>query len=241
MNKAKNKLRCIHRHTIDEHPSCFYKGLIKYPTDKLFEKYSGQLWYNYPDYRIGYLDIEVDNLNADFGTVLSWCIKEKGGELYSSVITKKELFGEIDVDKRLVKELIKTMKKFKIIIGYNSTNFDLPYIRTKALRYNFDFPGFKLVKNSDDSFSNVPELFHFDLYFTVRSKLRLSSKSLANVCDYLKIPGKTPIDKDVWRLAKYGNEQALKTVLEHNRYDVIILEKLHELLEPIRKWIRTPL
>lgn len=241
MKNAKKKLRCIHRHTINEHPHCFYKGLIKYPTDKLFEKYSGQLWYNYPDYRIGYFDIETDNLKADFGTVLSWTIKERGGDIYWSLITKEEIFSETDVDKRLIEEFIETVRKFKIIIGYNSTLFDLPFVRSKAIRYNLDFPGFRLTKNPDGSFSNMSELFHFDLYYTVKSKLRLSSRSLRNVCNYFNIPGKTMIDSDIWRLAKYGNSDALQEVLKHNKADVIILEKLHELLEPIRKWIRTPL
>lgn len=96
-------LRCIHRHTLDEHPSCFAKGLIKYEfkDDREWERVTGIPWYQYPGYRIGYFDIETDNLNADFGTVLSWCVKLKDDKVTSSVVTKKELFNGTS-DKRLV-------------------------------------------------------------------------------------------------------------------------------------------
>jgi DNA polymerase elongation subunit (family B) len=220
------ELRCIHRHTIEEHPSCFYKGLIKYEfkNDREWERVTGIPWYQYPGYKMGYFDIETDSLFADFGTVLSWCFKLKGGETKKSVITKKEIFNG-DYDRRLIKEFIDELKNYKIIIGYNSTNFDLPYMRAKALHYGMDFPGYG-------------ENYHWDLYYTVKSKLRLSRKSLDNACDYLNIKGKTPIDKDIWRRAKYGDAKALDKVVEHNIGDVNILEELHDKLGFTRKWIR---
>lgn len=219
-------LRCIHRHTLDEHPSCFAKGLIKYEfkDDREWERVTGIPWYQYPGYRIGYFDIETDNLNADFGTVLSWCVKLKDDKVTSSVVTKKELFNGTS-DKRLVKEFVEEIRKYKIILGYYSTNFDLPFMRAKALHYGLDFPEYG-------------ELYHWDLYYTVKSKLKISRKSLDNACDYLNIKGKTPIDKGVWRRAKYGNPLDLAKVLEHNIGDVNILEELHNKLGFTRKWIR---
>ena len=488
-------LKCIHRHTIDSHPRCFAKGLIKYDfkDDREFERLTGVPWYQYPKYKIGYLDIETDGLKADFSTMLSWAIKEKGGAVTTGVITKEELFNGV-YDKRLIKDCIDEMRKYAIICTYNgcvepghkvlmsdlswklvedlvkgdkllafeeevidhksrqlvesevvhntpierdcyeitlesgekivatgdhpwlvqlglsssktgywvwrtteellrnmafkrntvrltkmfnvwekdtsyeggylaaffdsegsvsqslrndreregytltvaatqhtgknggisnrvgeyldllgvshresyydknspeqvsitisgkksdrleflgrfglskkakldisklgraeskghvgivsivpvgkrvvcglgttsktyildgygshNTRFDIPYLRTKALHYGLDFPGYG-------------ELYHFDLYYTVKSKLNLSRKSLDNACDYLGIEGKTPISKDVWRRAKYGDTDALNQVLEHNIPDIEILEKLHDKLEFTRKWIRS--
>jgi len=223
----KNKiLRCIHRHTIEEHPACFVKGLIKYDfkDDREFERITGIPWYQFPGYKIGYFDIETDNLFADFGTVLSWCIKLKDGDITSSVITKEEIFSG-DLDIRLIEEFVYEANKYNILIGYNSTNFDLPYMRAKALHYGLDFPSYG-------------DIYHWDLYYTVKSKLRLSRKSLDNACDYLNIKGKTPIQREVWRKAKYGDKKALSIVLEHNKGDVVILEKLHDTLDFTRKWIR---
>ena len=223
----KIELRCIHRHTIEEHPSCFARGLIKYDfkNDREFEKLTGIPWYQYPEYKIGYLDIESDGLKADFATMLSWAMKEKGGTVTTDVITKEELFSGKE-DRRLVESVIEEMKKYRIVVTYYGTYFDIPFIRSKALHYGIEFPEYA-------------SFYHWDLYFTVKSKMNLSRKSLDNVTDYLGISGKTHIDKEAWRKAKYGDPEALKEVVRHNIPDVVILEQLHEKLEPFRKWIRT--
>jgi len=224
---SKKVLRCVHRHSIESHPQCFKKGLVKEPNlvANLWSKRTNDPWYTYPGYRIGYFDIETDNLNADFGTVLSWCIKQKGGEIKYDVVTKEELFNG-DLDRRVVNSFVEELKQYNIIIGYYSALFDGPYMRAKALHYGIPFPGYG-------------DLYHWDLYFTVKSKLKISRKSLDNACDYLGIVGKTPIDKDFWRKAKYGDKESLDYVLDHNKGDVVILEELHDKLDFTRKWNRT--
>lgn len=224
--KYSKELRCIHRHSIEEHPACFAKGLIKWPNDRVFSRLTDENWFNYPGYKIGYLDIEVDNLDADWGMILTWCIKEKGTDkLYTGVITKEEIFNE-KYDKRIVEELVNALGNFKILVGYYSTNFDMPFIRTRALHYGLEFPGYG-------------DLYHWDLYYTVRNKLKLSRNSLDNATNFLGIKGKTPIEKGIWRRAKFGDEKALEDVLEHNIQDCIITEKLHDKLDFSRKWIRS--
>lgn len=234
--KKSNVLRCVHRHTIGEHPQCFAKGLVK-QTTKVINKEKIEIpWYQEPGVKIGYFDIETDNLNADFGTLLSWAIKEKNGPCLVDYITRDDLFNGVymlggltsligGVDYRIVKSFVDAAKKFDILVGYYSTGFDFPFMRAKALRYNLDFPGYG-------------ELYHWDIYYTVKSKLKISSKSLANACDYLGIVGKTPLDKNVWRAAKYADPEAIKKVVEHNIGDVEITEKLHDRISFARKWIK---
>lgn len=228
MVKITKYLRCIHRHSIETHPACFAQGKLDYEftSDKEWEKITGSPWYTYPDYKMGYLDIEADGLKTDFATMLTWCIKERGGKIVSGVIRKDELFDEIDVDRRLITDLSTELSKYKIIVTYFGTRYDLPFIRTKAMRYNLP-----LLEYGDT--------YHFDLFYTVRAKMNLSRKSLDNACDYLGIKGKTEIDKESWRRAKYGNKAGLAEVLNHNEGDVNILEQLHEKLIPYRKWIRS--
>lgn len=218
------KLFCKHRHTVEDHPACFAQGEISYESVKEFERKTGMPWYKYPGYKIGYLDIEVDNLKANFGTMLSWAIKEREGNVTYDAITKDELF-EGTVDERIVKSLIDELKKYRIIVTYYGTGMDIPYIRTKALFYGIDFPGYG-------------ELYHWDLYYTVRNKLQLSRNSLAVATEYLGIVGKTPLKAEIWNRAKYGDPEAIDNVVEHNIGDVEILEELHNRLAPFRKWIK---
>ena len=233
------QLRCVHRHTIKEHPACFAQGRVKdnqpleLNTDmvRILEGKKNKkvrdltLWYQKPGTRIGYLDIESDGLKADFSTMLTWCIKEKDGPIAYDVIQKRDLFRGI-ADRKIVQSIVDEISKYNIIVTYFGKVFDIPYIRTKAIHYGIDFPAYQ-------------EIAVWDLYFAVKSKLNLSRKSLDNVCDYFGIVGKTPLDKDTWRIAKYGDPEAIQKVLVHNMGDVSITEELHNKMNPFMKWIKT--
>jgi uncharacterized protein YprB with RNaseH-like and TPR domain len=231
-------LRCIHRQDIRHHPNCFNKGLVKYPKE---EK---ETWYEHFESKIGYLDIETDNLKADFSTMLTWCIKERDGRITYDVVTKKELFDGLG-DERIVKSCVDELSKYDIICTYFGKVFDIPFLRTKSLHYNLPFPGFttefSVSKTGRDVVRTSPDIYHFDIYFLAKSKLCLSRKSLESVCDYLNIKGKTPIDREIWRRGKYGDPDALRDILSHNKGDVEILERLHKKLEDHSKWIKSPL
>jgi len=241
MKFINNLLRCVHRHDIDHHASCFLAGKVNQDqANTLYEK-NGKPWYHLDGLKIGYLDIESDGLKADFSTMLSWCIKEKDGPVTFDAVTKDELFSGVS-DQRIVESCVNEMLKYKIIVTYYGTGFDVPFLRAKALHYNQYFPSYineeQLLKNGNTKIVTVPELYHFDLFYVVKSKLCISRKSLDNACDYLGIPGKTPIDKEMWRRAKYGDPAALNEVISHNVGDVEILEQLHNRLEPFAKFTR---
>ncbi len=223
----KNIFRCIHRHPANEHPACFAQGKV---LDKrpMYEQINHP-WYKANGSRIGYLDIEADGLKADFSTMLSWCIKERDGETYYDVITQNDMLERKgDADKRIIESLVNTLSNFNIVVTYYGGDFryDLPFIRTKAIHYGLEFPGWKA-------------LFQYDLYAVVKQKLCLSRNTLDAACDYFGIVGKTPILKSAWRNAKYGDKEALEEVLSHNKGDVEILEALHKKLEPFKLWSKT--
>ena len=206
------ELRCIHRHTEKTHPNCFKNGLIK------------QDWW--AGKRIGFLDIETTDLKADIGFMLSWCIKpldEK--KILFDMIDKKDMFNGV-FDRGLTESLVDAMKSFDIIGTYYGTGFDIPFIRSRADYHRIDFPEFGSI-------------YHWDLYFRVRSKYKLHRCSLAAITAFLDIPGKTPLDISVWFKAKYGDREALKNILEHNRQDVLILESLYKRIGKYSKWNRS--
>ena len=176
----------------------------------------------------GFLDIETTNLNADFAFMLTYFIKTKGKDEYrSNKITKEEIQSGV-LDKRLVGELIEDMKKYKKLYTYYGTRFDIPFIRTRALTWGYDFIPYGLI-------------FHQDLYFLARNKLRLSHNRLANVSDLLGVDGKTHLDGKLWMLAATGNEEAIQYIFDHNKGDVDILEKDYNKLKMYASVSRTSL
>lgn len=178
--------------------------------------------------RVGYLDIETDNLNADVGVMLSYYIKTRGKEEYfCDCITAKDLKAKdkFTIDKRIIQKLIDDMKKFDIIVTYYGTGFDIPFIRARALKHNLNFPEYGAYT-------------HIDLYYIARSKLKITRKSLDNVCRLLGIKGKTHVDMSVWFNARYGDVKSLKYIMDHNKWDVVILESAHKKLEKFTAGLR---
>jgi uncharacterized protein YprB with RNaseH-like and TPR domain len=221
------EVRCIHRHTIGEHPNCFAEGLV---IDKRSEVEKKTPWYMVEGLKIGYLDIESDGLKADWSTMLTWAIKQKGGSVVYDAVTKDELFAGTQ-DRRIIASCIDEMRKYDLICTYYGTGFDLPFLRTKALRYNLDFPHYYF-----DGDKLIHELSHFDIYYLIKSKLNLQRKSLDAACEFLGIVGKTEISKEAWRKAKYGDNEALLEVIRHNIGDVRILEQLHDRVSVFSKY-----
>jgi len=220
-------LYCEHRHTIDSHPHCFLMGNVGTKISNMYAKFTGKPWYTYPGYKIGYFDIEVDNLRADYGTMLTWTIKGKGSDKFvTGKITQKELFNGT-TDKRIVEEFIKEMQEYAILVGFYSSRFDIPYVRTRALIHNVEFPPYGRP-------------YHFDLYYTVRNKFALSRNGLGRAVEVLlpEEEGKTHCSASTWALAKYGNPIAIDEILEYNKQDVAVTEKLHDRISPFATWPR---
>jgi len=167
--------------------------------------------------KVGILDIETFTFNfkADMGIMLTYCIKELDGKIISNKITPSECKLSSDNDKRLMKDLIKDLDGFTRLIGHYSTYFDIPFLRTRAIYYNLDFPIYKSIYSTDT-------------YFILKNKFSLRSKSLRHACNFFGIPSKDhEFDFDHWYRAAKGSKKDIDYVLAHNKEDVISTELLY--------------
>ena len=208
--------RCEHRHSEESHPNCFRQGRLK----KI------QWWKE--GYSIAFLDIETSHLKANLGFMLSWSIKYRNGKLKHDLITKDDIMSG-DFDKRIVGTLLEELdRNIDIAVTYYGTGFDIPFLRSRVLHWGHLFPDYG-------------SKFHFDLYYRVRSLLKLHRNSLDSACAFFGIKGKTPIRIETWNKARYGDKKALKEVMVHNDGDVKILEELFSRLEDYSKWTKRSL
>jgi len=190
------KFHCVHRHTGLDYPECYDQAHGK-------------------SEKVGFLDIETSNLNADFGIVLSWCIKEEGGRVIKRIITSDEIRQHI-YDKNLLKDFCQQARQFSRLITYYGTRFDIPFLRTRCLFWNLPFPVYK-------------ELNHSDAYIIMKHRFNLHSKRLGVVAPFFKIPAKEhPLNPEIWFRCMSGDKRALAFVLTHNTEDVVSLEGLWE-------------
>ena len=195
--------KCEHRHNGLSHQKCYER----WKREQVKE---------------GYLDIEVTNLAANFGYVLSWFIKTRGKDEFKYGVVDKKDVDKGDFDKTIIQQCIEALNEYDRVYTYYGTRLDIPYLRTRALYHNLSFPLFGMIK-------------HTDLYYHVKSRLKINSNRLETACRTLGIEGKTHLDGKKWMQASCGNKDALNYVVDHNKWDVIILEKLHERLEDYYK------
>lgn len=192
---ARSFFRCFHGHDGLSHPNCYSeeKGIKE---------------------KLGFLDIEASNLNADFGFVLSYCIKIEDGEVITNLIKPEEITNGT-FDTRLMKELCDHIRGFDRILTYYGARFDIPFVRTRCIFHKIPFPVYQEVK-------------HTDVYDIAKRKLNLHSKRLGVICDFFDIPAKGHSMKPaIWNRCCAGHMPSLNYVLTHNIEDVECLETLY--------------
>jgi uncharacterized protein YprB with RNaseH-like and TPR domain len=193
---------CKHRMPYQQHPNCFRQEILN--NDKPIKR--------------GFLDIEFVNFKANYGCILTYAIKVQGkNKYYTGKLDKKLDLEDYKFDKRIVSDLVSDIKKFDEIITFYGTRCDIPYIRTRALKYGFDFPFYGYVK-------------HKDIYFLAKFKLSLSSNSLETVCQLLGVKGKNHMNPDMLLKGLLGHEKSLNDIMIHNLRDVRITEKAYNRL-----------
>jgi len=212
-------IRCEHHHDYLTHPSCIFKMMA--------EGIDKPQWYK--DATIGYLDIETSNLNPTFGVMFSWAIQDKDGAIHSDMmsVSKGDFHWSVQ-DSRVVRNLVKQIANYNIIITFYGSRFDIPFLRSRAMKWGCLFPGYGSV-------------LQLDMYYVCRSKLNLHRGSLKAVSRFLGIEGKDDIEPDLWVKALFGHKESIDLIHEHNVWDVKVLQEVHKRMEPYIKGTRTSL
>lgn len=166
-------------------------------------------------------DLESTHLKADFGTLLCvgyrWLHEKK---VHCLAITDYDSFkNNATDDRKLLVDFIKVLDEADIIVTYYGKCFDWPYLQAKSLEYGM---------------GPLPTIPHVDLYFTVKSNMCISRKSLANVSEYLCLDAKkTPVLGRVWKRAMTGHHGSIKYIVRHCIADIELLVELYEKLRPL--------
>lgn len=190
---SRARFTCRHRHNGLSHHQCYEAA--------------------HPAERIGFLDIEATSLNASFGFMLTYCIKPLGGPVLKRAVQRKDILSG-KFDRGLCQQFIEDATQFDRVVTYYGSRYDVPFIRTRCLTHNLDFPA-------------MGSVFHTDAYYAVRARLKLHSNRLEAACTALGIPSKGhKLSPMVWRDAGTGEKKALAHVLAHNVEDVESLEAL---------------
>ena len=200
--------RCPHRMNGYTHPRCYDR-------------------FHASEQRIGFLDIETEDLRADYGIIFCYCILDAvTGKIHKDCITKEDIRRYRSIkrgvipheDKRVLESLICDMGRFTRLVGHYSSRFDMPYIRTRAIMCGLQFPTF-------GSFVQT------DTWMILKNKFKLSRNSLVNGCEKLVgMSEKDHLSLSIKHGCLRGEKWALKDTVKHCEQDVRDTERLYTLI-----------
>ena len=175
--------------------------------------------------KIGFLDIETEDLKADYGVIFSYCIKDRNSDkIYHDSLTLEDIkkYGSKAPreDTRLIRNLVKDMSNFTRLVTHFGSIFDLSFIRTRAVMCGVEYPTYG-------------QYVQTDTWRILKSKFKLSRNSLENAC--LKLLGSTLKDRlslSIKHGCIRGEEWAIKYCLEHCKKDVLDTERLYNAICP---------
>lgn len=165
-------------------------------------------------------DLECSSLNANFGIILCGVIKPADGDpiIFRADELNKRWKTQRSDDSSVVKAVVDELMKYDILVAHNGAKFDIPYLRTRMAKWGLGmFPNKKLV----------------DPVQIARNRFKLSSNSLDSMADFLDTSTKTRVSGDMWlRASLDGDKEAMDYVVEHCVADVLMLERLVDIVKP---------
>lgn len=125
-------------------------------------------------------------------------------------------------EEQLVRELHRLFDEANVLIAHNARKFDVRKANAKFLEYGLPPPSpYKVV----------------DTLVEVRRYFNLNSNKLDDIGTLLKVGNKVHHEGfDLWLKCMGGDKKAWKVMLEYNKQDVVLLEKVYLKLRP---WMST--
>ena len=167
---------------------------------------------DFQEFRMMSFDLEVRNPhgmpNPDEDEIIMIGIDSNVG-IRKVISTKGDEFAQddemgfievVDSEKEMIERFVETVKEanIDIIIGYNSDNFDFPYLRDRAKKWEVDLDlgvdgsGLKFLRRGYANSAAFRGLLHVDLYLVMRRYMSLDRYTLERV--YFEFFGEEKID-----------------------------------------------
>ena len=144
----------------------------------------------------------------------AWCWGEDG-EVFSSILTPKEALTKDD--ERIVLEAWSLFDQADIIVAHNGKRFDVNKCNGYFLKYGLPKPSpFKVI----------------DTLEIAKKNFNLPFKSLEYLAKFLDVELKLDAGGiETWIGCERGDQEALDTMVEYNRGDIITLREIHKRLK----------
>ena len=182
---------------------------------------------------------EIIMIGIDSNVGIRKVISTKGEEFLGD--EEMSFIQSVRDEKEMIEEFVKTVKESNvdIIIGYNSDNFDFPYLKDRAkilgvdLDLGMDGSTVKFLRRGYANAASFKGLLHIDLYLVMRRYMSLDRYTLERV--YLELFGEEKIDVPGERIYQFwdnGGEE-LKNLFKYSLDDVVATLKIADQILPL--------
>ena len=182
---------------------------------------------------------EIIMIGIDSNVGIRKVISTKGEEFLDD--EEMGFIQSVRDEKEMIEEFVKTVKESNvdIIIGYNSDNFDFPYLKDRAkilgvdLDLGMDGSTVKFLRRGYANAASFKGLLHIDLYLVMRRYMSLDRYTLERV--YLELFGEEKIDVPGERIYQFwdnGGEE-LKNLFKYSLDDVVATLKIADQILPL--------
>ena len=149
-------------------------------------------------------------------------------------------------EKEMILDFLSKIKKEKldVITGYNSSGFDLPYLKKRCsilgieLDLSKDGSSVQIKKGAFSTKADIFGLLHFDSYDGVAflskiGAMNIPKKDLEAV--YKEMFGKEKLDVEAWKIWKMWEQggEELETLMQYNKEDAIAAYEIARELLPL--------
>ena len=160
--------------------------------------------------RLWNTNINKEQLKHDW-YMLTWCAKWlNDSEMFKNSIKPSE--AKKRNDKRIVKKLWHLFDQADVIIAHNAWGFDIPMVNTRFITLGMKPPS------------------PYRVIDTLRVSKKIGSftyNSLDYLGQVLKVGKKKDTNFQLWVDCMSGQKKALKTMLDYNAQDVLLLEEVY--------------
>lgn len=163
--------------------------------------------------------INPENILAERHLV-SVCWKWFGeSKVYSvSLLNDPKRFAKDPHDDKHVCEVFhKVLNEADCVIGHNSDNFDIKYLKTRMLIHGM---------------ATLPPITSLDTYKVLKQNFMLNSNKLDYAGHVLGLGRKKSTPKGLWLDVLAGSKKAIKVMVDYNKRDVTLLEDVFKKLVP---------
>jgi len=129
----------------------------------------------------------------------------------------KRFAKDIHDDQYVVKEFYKVLCEADVIVAHNGDNFDNRYLRTRLLYHGLP---------------PLPPITSIDTYKIAKSTLLFNSNKLDYIGNFLGVGRKKPTTSGLWMRAFNGDKRAIEEMVDYNKQDVRLLERVFLKLRP---------